>query len=101
VSWRQADVISEYVALEKLEGIYALDPIFASLLVHADPVRSHLVALAVCDPMQAAKLVSSVLKQNVTSSDIALLEKAVKDKRVRNAVVQSMGQVGKENKLNG
>ena len=91
----------EYVALERLEGKYALNPLFASLLVHGDSTRSHLVALAVLDPLVAANYVSSVLGQPYGPSDIVSLEKAVQDKRVKTAVIKGMEKVARENKLNG
>lgn len=90
----------EYVALEKIEGVFAPDALFASLVVHADSTRSSLVALAVLDPTLAAGLVKSVLGQSVPT-DIAALEKAVKDKRVSDVVLASMTNVGRQNKLNG
>ena len=42
----------------------------------------------------------SVLGQSVPT-DIAALEKAVKDKRVSDVVLASMTNVGRQNKLNG
>ena len=89
------------MALEKLEGMYALEPVFASLLVHGDSSRSHLIALGVLDPVQASGLVSKVLGQPVAASDVASLEKAVKDKRVRQAVLRSLADIAKQHKLNG
>jgi len=91
----------EYVALEKVEALYSLDPLFATLLVHGDSTRSHLIALAVLDPVQAANLCESVLARKLTPGDIDALEKAVQDKRVRQAVLQSLAKVAKKNRLNG
>ncbi|KAK8865621.1 hypothetical protein IAR55_000765 [Kwoniella newhampshirensis] len=91
----------EYVALEKLESFYALDPLFASLLVHGDSTRSHLIALAVLDPIQAASLVGSVLGKNVTPADLKTLEDLVQSKEVRKAVLKGLGRKAKEHKLNG
>jgi len=94
-------ICSEYVALEKLEGIYALDPLFATLLVHGDSTRSSLVALAVVDPAQAASLVTSVLGSGISATDLSTLESAVQDPRVRRAVIKKLAAVGRKNKLNG
>ncbi|WWD18202.1 hypothetical protein CI109_102652 [Kwoniella shandongensis] len=91
----------EYVALEKLESVYALDPLFATLLVHGDSTRSHLIALAVLDPIQAASLVSSVLGKNVTPTELKALEELVQDKKVRKAVLKGLGRKAKQQKLNG
>ncbi len=95
------DIVSEYVALEKLEGVYSLNPLFASLLIHADSTRSHLVVLGVADPLVAVSLVETTTGQKFAPADIALLEQAVQDKRVRKAVVQALTKVGKEHKMNG
>ncbi|ORY32192.1 hypothetical protein BCR39DRAFT_524520 [Naematelia encephala] len=91
----------EYVALEKLEGMYALDPIFATLLVHGDSTRSHLVGLGVLDPEQAASLATSVLGKNFTPNDFAALEEAIKDKRMHKAVINRLGKIAKKHGLNG
>jgi long-chain acyl-CoA synthetase len=92
---------SEYVALEKLEGMYALDPLFATLMVHGDSTRSSLVALAVLDPAQASSLVTSVLGSGINANDLLALEAAVQDKRVRRAVVKNLAKAAKRHKLNG
>lgn len=84
-----------------MEGVYALDPLFASLMVHGDSTRSSLVALAVLDPVQAAALISAVLGKGVSQTDLAAMEEAVQDKRVRKAVVKNLAKVARKNKLNG
>ncbi|KAK4684188.1 long-chain acyl-CoA synthetase, partial [Tremellales sp. Uapishka_1] len=91
----------EYVALEKLEGVYALDPLFATLLVHGDSLRSHLIAIAVLDPVQAAAFVSTVTGKSVAATDLKALDELCNDKRVRSMVVKKFAKVAKENKLNG
>ncbi|RSH90393.1 hypothetical protein EHS25_000998 [Saitozyma podzolica] len=91
----------EYVALEKLEGMYALDPLFASLLVHGDSTRSCLVAIGVLDPEKAVALVERATGKKVTAADLGLLEKAVQDKKVRQAVLKGLAKVAKQQKLNG
>ncbi|OCF43256.1 long-chain acyl-CoA synthetase [Kwoniella heveanensis CBS 569] len=91
----------EYVALEKLESLYALDPLFASLLVHGDSTRSSLVALGVLDPIHAANLVSSVLGKHVRPEDLVALNELAQDKRVRKAVLKKLAKVARQNKLNG
>lgn len=91
----------EYVALEKVEGVYALNPLYATLLVHADSLRSSLVAVAVLDPILASKIVSDVLGKNIPPTDEAALEDAVKDPKVIQKMLAGFAQVSKKNKLNG
>lgn len=91
----------EYVALEKLEGLYALDPLFASFLVHGDSTRSSLIAIAILDPQQTSNLVSKVLGKNVPSEDLRGLEEAARSKEVRKAVFKILGKTARQNKLNG
>lgn len=92
---------SEYVALEKLEGLYALDPLFASFLVHGDSTRSSLIAIAILDPQQTSNLVSKVLGKNVPSENLRGLEEAAKSKEIRKAVFKILGKTARQNKLNG
>lgn len=89
------------MALEKLEGLYALDPLFASFLVHGDSTRSSLIAIAILDPQQTSNLVSKVLNKNVPSDDLPGLEEAAKSKEVRKAVFKILGKTARQNKLNG
>ncbi len=96
-----ADSGREYVALEKLEGLYALDPIFAALLVHGDSTRASLVAIGVLDPERAAGLVANVLGKKITAGDLASLETAVQDKKVRKAVLDAMAKTSRKYKMNG
>lgn len=81
--------------------MYALNPLFATLMVHGDSTRSSIVALAVLDPAHAANLVQSVTGQSVRAGDLVALEEAVKDKRIRKEVINGLAKVGKKNKLNG
>lgn len=89
------------MALEKLEGLYALDPLFASFLVHGDSTRSSLIAIAILDPQQTSNLVSKILNKNVPSDDLPSLEEAAKSKKVRKAVFKILGKTARQNKLNG
>ncbi|WWC88193.1 uncharacterized protein L201_003098 [Kwoniella dendrophila CBS 6074] len=91
----------EYVALEKLESLYALDPLFSSLLVHGDSTRSNLVAIAVLDPIQIAPLIHNLLGKSLKPEDLNALEEAIKDKRIRKAILKRLARKAKENKLNG
>ncbi|BEJ13229.1 hypothetical protein CspHIS471_0304030 [Cutaneotrichosporon sp. HIS471] len=90
----------EYVALEKVEGVYALNPLYTTLLVHADSLRSSLVAVGILEPTLASNLVAQVLGKKISPTDEAALEEAVKDPKVRAHLVKQFQQVAKANKLN-
>jgi long-chain acyl-CoA synthetase len=92
---------SEYVALEKLEGMFALDPLFATLLVHGDSTQASIVAVAVLDPLQASGLVKKVLGKSVPATDLAGLEEQVVDPRIRKEILKGLTKVAKQNRLNG
>lgn len=81
--------------------MYALDPLFASLLVHGDSTRSSLVAIAILDPERAAALINKVLGKSVQPGDVAGMEVAAQSKEVRAAVMKSLKKVAEKNKLNG
>lgn len=84
-----------------MEGVYALNPIYATLVVHGDSLRSSLVAIAVLEPALASKLVSDVLGEKIDPADVDALDRAVKDKKVRAKLVEGFARVAKQNKLNG
>lgn len=91
----------EYVALEKLEGYYALYPLFAQLLVHGDSTRSSLCAIGVCDPVQASRLVQVFLGRAIKETDFVALEEAVKEPKFKQAVLKELAKISKKHKLNG
>lgn len=92
---------SEYVALEKLEGMYALNPLFATLLVHGDSTQSSIVAVAVLDPLHAVSLVKHALGKSVSPTDIEALETLIAEPKVRKEVLKGFAKVSKQNRLNG
>jgi long-chain acyl-CoA synthetase len=81
--------------------MYALDPIFASLLVHGDSSRSSLVAIGVLDPERAAGLVASVSGKKIAAGDMASLEVAVKDPKIKQAVMANLAKTSRKFKMNG
>lgn len=91
----------EYVALEKLEGMYALNPLFATLLVHGDSTRSSIVAVGVLDPVNTASLVKHVLGKSVSPTDVQAMESLITDVRVRKEVLKGFAKVARQNRLNG
>ena len=71
------------------------------MMVHADPTQSHIVALAVLDPPTAIELVSKVLGKTLSASQMGELETAVKDGKVKQAVLQGFKKAAKQHGLAG
>lgn len=42
----------EYIALETLEGVYGLCPLFSTFFLHGDGLKTHPVGVGVVDPVQ-------------------------------------------------
>jgi long-chain acyl-CoA synthetase len=81
--------------------MFALDPLFATLLVHGDSTQPSIVAVAVLDPLQASPFVKKVLGTAAPPTDLAGLEEQVKDPRVRKEILKGLTKVAKQNRLNG
>lgn len=81
--------------------MFALDPLFATLLVHGDSTQPSIVAVAVLDPLQASGFVKKVTGKSAPATDLAALEEQVKDPRVRKEILKGLTKVAKQNRLNG
>lgn len=91
----------EYVALEKVEGIYSLHPLFSTVLVHGDSLRSHIVLIGVVDPVQGAGFVNKTLGLNLQPTNAAELRKAIEDPKVRARALQELRALAKKQGLTG
>lgn len=91
----------EYVALEKIENLYAASPIVGQIYVHGDSLQSFIVAVVVPDPVQLAALASSVTGIKVSPEDRAGLGQAIKDPRVNKAILTTLTKEAKRNDLKG
>jgi long-chain acyl-CoA synthetase len=81
--------------------MFALDPLFATLLVHGDSTQPSIVAVAVLDPVQASAFVKKVTGKSAPPTDMAGLEEQVKDPRIRKEILKGLTKVAKHNRLNG
>jgi long-chain acyl-CoA synthetase len=91
----------EYVALEKIENLYAASPIVGQLYVHGDSLQSFLVAVVIPDPVQLAALASTVTGTTVSPEDRTRLAQAIKDPRIKNAILTILTKEAKRNDLKG
>ena len=81
--------------------MFALDPLFATLLVHGDSTQPSIVAVAVLDPVQASAFVKKVTGKSAPPTDMAALEEQVRDPHIRMEILKGLTKVAKQNRLNG
>lgn len=80
----------EYVALEKVEGVYSLNNLIAQIFVHGDSLESHLIAIIVPDPVTFGPFASKVLGKPMTDPNEMKL--ACEDKKVLDRVLKELDQ---------
>jgi long-chain acyl-CoA synthetase len=94
-------LVREYVALEKVEGVYALNPLFSTLLVHGDGLQAHIVLIGICDPVQSAALIQRVIGEKVDATDLNKIKSHINDKRVRRQVLRDLKKLSQKAGLTG
>lgn len=97
----QADTCSEYVALERIEGVYLNNPNFSAFLLYGDSTQSTLVAFGVVDPLRATDLVQKVLNRSIAPDNIVELEKALQEKKVKQEILTQLAAQSRAAKMNG
>lgn len=91
----------EYVALEKVENVYAACSIVQQIMVHGDSAQSYLLAIIVPDPVQLAGIASRVWNKQVREIDLAALDEAAKDEKVVGAILDVLTKDGVKYGLKG
>ena len=89
----------EYIAIEKVESIFASLPLVQQVWLYGDSYQPHLVAMAVPEPDTFASFASTVLGKTVRSEDQAAMETAVNDPKVVEAVLREFIKLGKQQGL--
>jgi long-subunit acyl-CoA synthetase (AMP-forming) len=80
----------EYVAPERIENVLSAAPIVAQIFVHGHSLESYLLAVVIPDPVNLARLASSILGKEISGTDTPALDEAVKDERVVKAILNTV-----------
>lgn len=91
----------EYVALEKVENVYATCPIVQQIMVHGDSLQSFLIAIVIPDPVQLARIASSTWNKPVSEADLPALDRAAKDDKVLKEILDILTKDGIKYGLKG
>lgn len=89
----------EYIAIERVEGIFASLPLCQQVWLYGDSFQPHLVAVAVPEPEPFAQFASKVLGRKISPSDTTALEAAAANPSVVEAVLRQFIALGKSQKL--
>ncbi|WFD01937.1 long-chain-fatty-acid--CoA ligase [Malassezia obtusa] len=89
----------EYIAIERVESVFASLPLAQQVWLYGDSYQPHLVAVCVPEPEPFADFASRVLKRNVSASDAKALEDAAADPAVTEAVLCEFIKLGKRQQL--
>jgi len=91
----------EYVAVEKIENMYAASTLIQQLYVHGDSLQDYLLGVLVPDPPTFAKLVSKVRGKDVAAEDMATLSEATKDPQIVEAALAEISKEARRAGLKG
>jgi len=91
----------EYVALERIENILSAAPIIAQIFIYGHSLQSYLLAVVVPDPVNLARLASPILGKEITGTDTAALDEAVKNEKVVKAILDVLTEESKKSALKG
>lgn len=88
----------EYIAPEKLEGVYQQSPFIQDIFVHGDSLQSFLVAIVVPEYEAIEAHYKKLGNLNYTvANPIGMCE----SEEVKDLILKSMNQLAQENKFNG
>jgi len=83
----------EYVALEKIEDVYARNHTVMQVFVHGNGLKSYLIGVIVPDPVQFAAFASRILGHGVDAADTRALEELCRDPRIVDGLLQELNKL--------
>jgi long-chain acyl-CoA synthetase len=89
----------EYIALERLESVYKSCHYVANLCIYADSQQSYPVAIVYPVPKEIVHLAKSAKVPMSNHDDQHALEEVAENQEIKNAVLQSLQDLAKQNKL--
>lgn len=89
----------EYIAPEKIENVYAKEPLVGQIYLHGDSLQSSLVAIVVPDPDTLATVVAAKLPQ-IHAKNLSYAE-LCKLPEVSKLILDAITKVGKKAELRG
>jgi long-chain acyl-CoA synthetase len=91
----------EYVALEKIENMYAAHPLVQQLYVHGDSLQDHLLGVLVPEFAVLADVIFDATHVQVEPTDLKQMEEAIADPKVQKAIQAALDAQAKHHKLKG
>lgn len=92
----------EYISPERIENVYLSKlNALAQAYVHGDSVQTFLVAIFGVQPDTFAPFASKVLGKTIEATDLAAINAACGDPRIRKAVVSELDKIGRRDKFAG
>jgi long-chain acyl-CoA synthetase len=82
----------EYVALEKIEGVYSRIPIIMQVFVYGNSLKPYLIGVIVPEPAQIAVFASRVLERKVDAEDTQMLKELCNDARIVAGLLEELNK---------
>ncbi|KZV81333.1 acetyl-CoA synthetase-like protein [Exidia glandulosa HHB12029] len=91
----------EYVGLERVENCYSACSLLQQVYVHGNSLREYLVGIVIPEPAPFVELVHRATNEKINPDDRAAMERAARDPRVVERVLQELDKEAKHNGLKG